>query len=81
VLGSPPAPQGRAQSTQAQTPPEILTLFVLIEVIVSWFFLSFPRGIDSGQLRVWMRRRTQRGKHPPPDSDPFDLKFLMKNRR
>jgi hypothetical protein len=39
----------------------------------SWLFLSFRRWVDFWELQgVRKRRRTQRGKDPPPDSDPFE---------
>ena len=52
-----------------------MELFFLVESVDSWFFLSFPRCVDSA-IAGPEEAKNLAGESPPPDSDPFsDAEF------
>jgi hypothetical protein len=54
-----------------------MKFLVLAESVDSCFFVSFPAVLIL-ELRVRKRRRTQRGRCPPPDSDPLAAHIFEK---
>jgi hypothetical protein len=51
----------------------MLQLFVLIDSMDSWFFLSFSAELVLDSSGDPQEAKNLAGKNPPPDSDPYNV--------